>query len=60
MLEPAMPSLSPTAFVQRAAQRAMVSLSAFKGQSVALGDALGVVLPATPRRIRWCSISIGA
>ncbi len=52
MLEAAMPSLKPTAMVQLAAQRAMVSLSAFKGQGVALGQALGVALPSTPRRIR--------
>ena len=30
----------------------MVSLSAFKGKGAALGAALGVALPATPRRIR--------
>ena len=52
MLEAAMPSLKPTALVHLAAQRAMVSLSAFKGQSAALGQALGVALPATARRIR--------
>ena len=51
MLEPAMPSLAPTAHVQLAPQRAMVSLSAFKGKGAALGGALGVALPTTPRRI---------
>jgi heterotetrameric sarcosine oxidase gamma subunit len=52
MLEAATPSLKPTALVHPAAQRAIVSLSAFKGQGAALGDALGVALPSTPRRIR--------
>ena len=52
MLEAAMPSLKPTALVQLAGQRTMVSLSAFKGKGAALGAALGVALPATPRRIR--------
>jgi sarcosine oxidase subunit gamma len=52
MLDAATPALSPaTGTVQPVPHRAIVSLSAFKGQGPALSAALGVALPTTPRRV---------
>lgn len=51
MLESATSTLAATVMVQPLPYRSIVSLSAFRGQSAALGQALGVDLPAAPRRI---------
>jgi heterotetrameric sarcosine oxidase gamma subunit len=51
MLEEAASPFPGTACVQALEPRVMVSLAAFKGQSGALNQALGVELPRTPWRI---------
>jgi heterotetrameric sarcosine oxidase gamma subunit len=51
MLDAALPEFEATRQVQSVAPRSIVSLSAFRGKTPALAQALGVELPTTPRRI---------
>ncbi len=51
MLEPSAPVLAATSMVQPVAHRSVVSLAAFRGQTGALNQALGLELPSVPRRI---------